>query len=330
MPAGGVGRYAVEAKSFSKTPHAASTGTVLSVGAAEPELRPARRWSVLGRWVGPLGLRSPFARVTVQSEVRAASGRRHLRLRLRHLCSGWSAGFYIFGSLPPSWRIPSRRRWVCDLAEPVAGERRPDGVALKGGANRGGAMRRLLLGAVLAGIAHSAAAQGHWYYCDPAHAYYPYVKACPVPWREVTPYPDGQDQQHESGPPVTQPAAPAPAAPAWVAPVTTVAPPPDSQPSATYRQGQADRQRWETWFGTLTGDYRAGAEYLGGQAQRAEPWVMQRCPVVNRRRLDSRMYCRPTEAHSLRCATKDRARLSPRMEQPYSACVADHECCWSP
>jgi len=24
-----------------------------------------------------------------------------------------------------------------------------------------------------------------WYYCDPAKAYYPYVRTCPTPWREV-------------------------------------------------------------------------------------------------------------------------------------------------
>ena len=127
-------------------------------------------------------------------------------------------------------------------------------------------MKRLLLGAVLVGIAHSAAAQGHWYYCDPARAYYPYLKACPVPWREVTPDPYGQDQQHESSPPTVQPAAPA-----WVDPVPTVAPPRESQPSATYRQGQADRQRWETWFGTLTGDYRSGAEYWAGNRSVLNP-----------------------------------------------------------
>src|SRR5208282_3723908 len=51
-------------------------------------------------------------------------------------------------------------------------------------------MRRLLLGVVLAGIAHSAGAQGYWYYCDPAHAYYPYVSTCPVPWRAVVPSPN--------------------------------------------------------------------------------------------------------------------------------------------
>lgn len=29
--------------------------------------------------------------------------------------------------------------------------------------------------------------QGHWYYCDPARAYYPSVRTCPAPWRAVTP-----------------------------------------------------------------------------------------------------------------------------------------------
>jgi hypothetical protein len=35
-----------------------------------------------------------------------------------------------------------------------------------------------------------AQATGKWYYCDPAHAYYPYVRTCPVPWREVAPSPN--------------------------------------------------------------------------------------------------------------------------------------------
>jgi hypothetical protein len=29
----------------------------------------------------------------------------------------------------------------------------------------------------------------YWYYCDAAHAYYPYVQQCPGGWRAVTPTP---------------------------------------------------------------------------------------------------------------------------------------------
>ena len=36
-------------------------------------------------------------------------------------------------------------------------------------------------------IPAQAKSPGHWYYCDPAKAYYPYVKLCPIPWRAVTP-----------------------------------------------------------------------------------------------------------------------------------------------
>jgi hypothetical protein len=28
---------------------------------------------------------------------------------------------------------------------------------------------------------------GYWYWCDPYQQYYPYVGACPTPWRQVTP-----------------------------------------------------------------------------------------------------------------------------------------------
>jgi len=127
-------------------------------------------------------------------------------------------------------------------------------------------MRRLLLGVAMAGIAHPAAAQGSWYYCDPAHAYYPYVSTCPVPWREVAPYSYGQGQAKAAAPPTTESAAPAP-----VAPAPTVNSPTESQPSATYRQGQADREGWETWFGSLTGNYRAGAEHWASQRSLAKP-----------------------------------------------------------
>ena len=69
-------------------------------------------------------------------------------------------------------------------------------------------MRRLLFGLFLIVTTHPAAAQGHWYYCDPAHAYYPYVSTCPVPWREVAPYSSGQEQPHAAGPPTSNPLHP--------------------------------------------------------------------------------------------------------------------------
>jgi hypothetical protein len=31
----------------------------------------------------------------------------------------------------------------------------------------------------------------YWYYCDAAHAYYPYVQQCPGGWRQVLPTPPG-------------------------------------------------------------------------------------------------------------------------------------------
>lgn len=36
--------------------------------------------------------------------------------------------------------------------------------------------------------ASPAAAEQYWYYCDPAHAYYPYVTTCKAPWRAVVPF----------------------------------------------------------------------------------------------------------------------------------------------
>ena len=76
-------------------------------------------------------------------------------------------------------------------------------------------MKRLLLGLLLIGIAGPSHAQQYWYYCDPAHAYYPYVSTCPVPWRPVAPYSYGNPQPQQ---------------PAQVAPPVQLAPPPIEAP----------------------------------------------------------------------------------------------------
>jgi hypothetical protein len=46
------------------------------------------------------------------------------------------------------------------------------------------AARSLLVLSVLCPL-QPALADGSWYYCEPAHQYYPYIHTCPVPWREV-------------------------------------------------------------------------------------------------------------------------------------------------
>ncbi len=51
-------------------------------------------------------------------------------------------------------------------------------------------------GLLLANAAH-AQSSGSWYYCDPAHAYYPYVRTCLVPWHQITPNPN---PQYQTGP----------------------------------------------------------------------------------------------------------------------------------
>ena len=122
-----------------------------------------------------------------------------------------------------------------------------------------------LAGTLVVNATH-AQQSGNWYYCDPAHAYYPYVRTCPVPWRAVAPYSYEPTQPHDAAPPAMQPRAragvpPAPAAPA----------PSDVQQSEAFRQGQVDRQTWETWFGSLTGDYRSGATYWASQRSLAIP-----------------------------------------------------------
>src|ERR1700679_274451 len=113
---------------------------------------------------------------------------------------------------------------------------------------------------VCAGLALCAALQmvsaGHaqprqyWYFCDPAHAYYPTVQTCPIPWRWVEPQPGGSLATQSASIPLT------PSVAAAAAPTLS-----KTEPSTAYRQGQADRQTWETWFNTLTGDTKSGAGY---------------------------------------------------------------------
>jgi len=75
-----------------------------------------------------------------------------------------------------------------------------------------------------------AGAEAYWYYCDQAHAYYPYVTTCPGPWRPVV-----ANAQPQKPLPVTPPAStashspkPAKAAPVPLAPAA----PPAGAPTA--------------------------------------------------------------------------------------------------
>jgi hypothetical protein len=47
---------------------------------------------------------------------------------------------------------------------------------------------------------------------------------------------------------------------------------PDSpQPETAFEQGLADRRQWETWFKSLLGEYKAGAEYWSGHRSLPKP-----------------------------------------------------------
>jgi len=117
-----------------------------------------------------------------------------------------------------------------------------------------------------------AQATNKWYYCDPAHAYYPYVSTCSVPWREVIPNPNPYGQA--GSPQVGTGASAPPSTPLSLTPspsASVVPAPSDSQPSAAFQEGQADRQSWEAWFASLMGANRAGAEYWAAHRSVAKP-----------------------------------------------------------
>lgn len=67
-------------------------------------------------------------------------------------------------------------------------------------------MYRMIVLSLLSGMISVAAnaQQQYWYYCDPAHAYFPYVSSCPAPWRKVQP-----NQQPDSVPAQPVPVNPA-------------------------------------------------------------------------------------------------------------------------
>ena len=126
-----------------------------------------------------------------------------------------------------------------------------------------------------------------------------------------------------------KPAAPVPAAPAWVAPIPIVTSP--LNPAIGDLSAGADGP---TALGELVrhtdGDFRAGAEYRAGQRSLLNPGFVQRCPSVNPCRLDGLVASLATAARSLGWAAKEGARLSPRVEQPLSAYIADLGCCSRP
>jgi hypothetical protein len=67
-----------------------------------------------------------------------------------------------------------------------------------------------------------------------------------------------------------EPAASPPAGQSYPTPVTTT---PSAQITATFpfKDGLADRGKWESWFATTIGDFRNGAEYWAGQRSRKAP-----------------------------------------------------------
>jgi hypothetical protein len=115
----------------------------------------------------------------------------------------------------------------------------------------------LIVGLLMAAPA-PAQPDGSWYYCDPSHAYYPYVRSCAVPWlvvpnQSLAPQAGDSTATSPSARPAPVPLAPSP---------TATAPPSSSEPqTSAFRQGQVDRQSWEGWFGSLTDEKRAGADF---------------------------------------------------------------------
>jgi hypothetical protein len=90
--------------------------------------------------------------------------------------------------------------------------------------------------------------------------------------------------------------------PAVVASAAPPAPPPLTGAMTGAQQGWTDRQAWESWIATLTGDYRTGAIYWSGQRSLPHPGLcaflggdaINGCTAA-KARLDISDYRRKTE-----------------------------------
>ncbi|HEV2100908.1 MAG TPA: restriction endonuclease, partial [Stellaceae bacterium] len=124
-------------------------------------------------------------------------------------------------------------------------------------------------------LSSPAQAQYWYWWCDASNTGYPWVRTCATPWRLVTP----NSQRPGAQPPSDQPNLPAPgnldssAGPGsgLAQPTQLLAKPLSSSPSSTFQDGQADRQVWEAWFNSQSGDYRAGADYWAGHRSLRNP-----------------------------------------------------------
>jgi hypothetical protein len=107
-------------------------------------------------------------------------------------------------------------------------------------------------------------AQNWYWWCDASNAGYPWVRTCATPWRLVVPsFPTPELQAPRQRPtPLTPNLNDTASQSATSEPIAAT---PLSPPSSkAFQDGQADRQAWEAWFNSQSGDYRAGAEYWAG------------------------------------------------------------------
>lgn len=75
----------------------------------------------------------------------------------------------------------------------------------------------VLLFQIVSAASWAANVSGYWYYCEPAHAYYPYVKTCPAPWIRVAPR-GASTQSPASTPTPVTPSQPAPSTSSQITP----------------------------------------------------------------------------------------------------------------
>lgn len=104
----------------------------------------------------------------------------------------------------------------------------------------------------VAGTAHAQDRNGYWYYCASARAYYPYVQNCAEGWQRVASWERANETKID---------APQQLTPSLKPKAHTTEQQSIGSDSSAFTAGTEDRKAWETWFASLSGDIKDGAEW---------------------------------------------------------------------
>ena len=139
-----------------------------------------------------------------------------------------------------------------------------------------------------------------WYWCGSAGAYYPCVLACPEPWRSV-PATQPELLLKPTPPPQSSPALPPSSSPL---------------PADPFREGQADRGRWEAWIIVQVGDFKRGADYWAANRNTTNPGS---CGAIDHPGVNAEWVSGCRAAQQLLAAIDVRRKTEPEYRRGFNA-----------